>query len=152
MSGAWSSSTPAPLMPSSHRAPIGAAAPTTRRRAFRSRPSPNPRTRRPPPVLRDNGLFMTHTRRTFLANTSLATAASVLARIPRRQLWRMAPADVFPSPDEAEMRALALAAIDAARSAGASYADVRLVVARGTSFNAAYSKDQGGEITTSWPS
>lgn len=42
----------------------------------------------------------------------------------------MAPASLIPEPDEALLRGLALRAMDAARAAGASFADIRITAAR----------------------
>lgn len=73
---------------------------------------------------------MRHSRRTFLQQTSAAAGLGLLAQLPGRRLWAARPYEVVPEVDEAGMRELALAAIDAARAAGAEFADVRLTVAR----------------------
>ncbi len=72
---------------------------------------------------------MVHSRRGFLQRAASAAALGLLAQIPR-PLWAMPLRDIVPEPDEALLRDLAFRAIDAARAAGASFADVRLAVAR----------------------
>jgi TldD protein len=84
---------------------------------------------------------MTHTRREFLKQVSAATAFGVLHRLPGRALWAMAPGALIPEPDEALLKRLALTAVDAARTAGAAFADVRVTGMRrfnwGAGFNGA---------------
>jgi TldD protein len=80
----------------------------------------------------DRGLdTMTPSRRDFLKQVSAATAFGMLHQIPGRELWGVSPADLIPEPDEALLRELALVAIDAARSAGAEFADVRVSGSQG---------------------
>jgi TldD protein len=74
------------------------------------------------------------TRRTFLHSAALAAVAG---RVPSRlrRAHPTVPADAFGAtastgPDDPALRALALRAIDAARSAGARYADIRLTADR----------------------
>jgi TldD protein len=74
---------------------------------------------------------MSLTRRTFLKDASTLLAAGlVTANMTPRMLWAAQPVDLLPVPDEALLRQLALIAIDAARAAGASFADVRVSSAR----------------------
>lgn len=77
---------------------------------------------------------MAQSRRAFLQRMSAATAAGMLTRLPGRELWAFSPAELIPEPDEALLRRLALTAIDAARAAGASFADVRVSAARAMDF------------------
>jgi TldD protein len=70
-------------------------------------------------------------RRDFLATTSLALAALPLSTRPLAALSHadraLSPIDLIDPPIAAdELRAFALAALDAARAAGATYADVRV--------------------------
>jgi TldD protein len=69
---------------------------------------------------------MSQSRRKFLRQMSAAAALGLVGQIPGRQLWAATPAEMLPEPDEALLRELALKAIDAARRAGASFADVRV--------------------------
>lgn len=86
---------------------------------------------------------MVHTRRTFLKDVSAATAAGWLARRPWRNWAMTRPLDDLPEPDEARMRALALKAIDAARAAGAEFADIRINWARYYGLRISYRRDRG---------
>jgi TldD protein len=61
-----------------------------------------------------------------LQQLSAAAALGMLARAPRRLLAGTAPAELVPELDDALLTTLACVAIDAARRAGASFADVRI--------------------------
>jgi len=71
---------------------------------------------------------MSPSRRTFLRELSAAAALGVVGRVPLAGgRWLAAPpAALLPELDEARLRALALAAVEAARAAGATFADVRV--------------------------
>lgn len=69
---------------------------------------------------------MSTSRRAFLQRVSSAAALGLLAQLPGRRLWATAPIDLMPEPDAALLRELALVAVDEARAAGASFADVRI--------------------------
>jgi TldD protein len=73
------------------------------------------------------------TRREFLRAGSLAALAAG-AGGPRLRRALVTPVDVAPRAGDPTLHALAMAALDAARSAGAAYADVRLTVTRTQSF------------------
>jgi len=74
------------------------------------------------------------TRRDFLATTSLALAGTVVGRrlgaqrlSPEASRSSLSAADFLPTPMAAlDLRALATSAVDAAKSAGATYADIRV--------------------------
>lgn len=85
---------------------------------------------------------MNPSRRSFLQQTSAMAAAGLLSRVPLRALWSQTPNGLLPPPDEPLLRELALKAVDAARAAGASFADVRVSVARAVSVFA----DYGGTV------
>lgn len=70
-------------------------------------------------------------RRQFLKSASLAVAA---ANIGIPGIGYSTPVDVFPRAEDPFLRELALKAIDAAISGGATYADVRLTVTRSQRF------------------
>ena len=82
------------------------------------------------------------TRRTFLHTSSLATLAALGRLAPRSSVsaaivLRPTPSDRsglvlgrFPRSGDPDLHALAMRALDAAKSAGASYADVRFTVTR----------------------
>lgn len=70
------------------------------------------------------------TRRTFLKQASAAAALGALAQLPGSWLLAAEPSDLLPDPDETLLRDLALRALDAARTAGATFADVRLAIGR----------------------
>lgn len=72
----------------------------------------------------------TFSRRTFLKQATAVTALGMLYQIPGTRLLAATPVELLPDPDEALLRELALRAVDAARSAGASFADVRLAMGR----------------------
>ncbi len=76
---------------------------------------------------------MLTSRRTFLHVSSFATLA-VGAGTPSSVLGDT-PVDTVPRAGDPALRELTMRALDAARSAGASYADVRLVVTRIQRFN-----------------
>src|SRR5262245_36255682 len=76
-----------------------------------------------------NGRRLMPDRRSFLRQAGAASAAGLLYR-PGIKRWTGAAAEAFPEPDEARLRAFALAAVDAARAAGADFADVRVAVTR----------------------
>lgn len=97
---------------------------------------------------------MSPSRRTFLRQLSAAAALGAVGQVPARLLWAAQPAELLPEPDEALLRELALAAIDAARAAGATFADIRLGAGRsiglmclrssgGTSTNPQLSRQDG---------
>ena len=71
---------------------------------------------------------MSPSRRSFLKDLSAAAALGVMSRVPLvGRGWLTAPlAGLLPEPDEALLRKLALTAVDAARAAGATFADVRV--------------------------
>lgn len=69
-------------------------------------------------------------RRGFLKQVSAAAALGVIAQVPGARLLAATPLDLLPDPDEAFLRDLALRAVEAARSAGADFADVRVAVGR----------------------
>lgn len=73
---------------------------------------------------------MSPSRRGFLRQASGLMAAGVLTRTPGHSLWTAAPKTFLPEPNETLLRELASTAVDAARTAGAGFADVRLTVAR----------------------
>lgn len=75
---------------------------------------------------------MSPSRRTFLKQVSAAAALGVVER-PERLLWAAPPAELIPEPDQALLGEMALVAVDAARTAGATFADVR--VAAGQAFS-----------------
>lgn len=68
----------------------------------------------------------TSSRRTFLKGLSTAAAIGVIARVPPRRLWAAVPGELVPEADEALLRSLARTAVDAARAAGATFADARV--------------------------
>lgn len=68
---------------------------------------------------------MTVPRRDFLALAAITAGASG-GRFSDRGAWSLVPGDVVPEMDEELARRLALAAIEAARAAGAQFADVRV--------------------------
>lgn len=74
---------------------------------------------------------MSPSRRTFLTQLSAAAAAGFVGSMPLRLLWAARPVDLLPEPDEALLRELALKAMDVARGAGASFADIRIGAGRG---------------------
>jgi TldD protein len=70
-----------------------------------------------------------HTRRGFLATTSLLVTGAALGtrKLGAQSSRRLSASKLLPDPTApAELRALATRALDAARQAGASYADVRV--------------------------
>lgn len=73
---------------------------------------------------------MSPTRRVFLKSASALATAGVLTHLPLRTLWASSPAELLPEDDEALLRELALVAVDAARAAGAGFADVRVSTGR----------------------
>ena len=73
---------------------------------------------------------MTQSRRAFLKQTSALATVGVLTHIPLRTLWGARAVDIFPEQDETLLRELALIAVDAARAAGAGFADVRVSTGR----------------------
>lgn len=83
------------------------------------------------------------TRRTFLKQASAATAVGLLTPRSAGRLWAVPPGDVLPEPDEALLRELALKAVDAARTAGATFADLRMVATRAVRLMCTYNKDAG---------
>lgn len=82
-------------------------------------------------------------RRDFLKQTSAAAAFGLLNQIPARQLLATVPQEFLPEPDEALLRELALKAMDAARGAGAHFADIRLMAARGLGITCVHPRDGG---------
>lgn len=82
-------------------------------------------------------------RRTFLQQTSAAAAAGLLAQIPTRRLWALPASALIPEPDEVLLRELAVKAMDAARSAGASFADIRITAGRLARVGCGYRKATG---------
>lgn len=74
---------------------------------------------------------MSFSRREFLhTGTSAALAAGLVTKIPLKGLGYRAPEDFIPEPDEPYLRDLAVKAMEAARAAGATFADIRLTVGR----------------------
>ncbi len=71
---------------------------------------------------------MSPSRRSFLKEVSAAAAFGIMSRIPLTgRGWLTAPlTGLLPELDEALLRRLALTAVDAARAAGATFADVRV--------------------------
>lgn len=88
-------------------------------------------------------------RREFVRAGSLAlvAAGAGMPRLVRAQ--RATPVDVAPRADDPDVRELAMRALDAARAAGASYADVRLTVTRTQSFMYASPPVDGEEVAVS---
>lgn len=89
-------------------------------------------------------------RRAFLKHASAAGAVGLLTRIPGRRLWALPAAALRPEPDETRLRELALTAMDAARAAGASFADIRLTAGRYVSVRCTYTR--GGSPGMGTPS
>jgi TldD protein len=73
---------------------------------------------------------MVLTRRSFLQQTSAAVTVGLLTTPALKELWAVPPQELFSEPEDAVLMELALKAVEAARSAGASFADVRLAVGR----------------------
>src|SRR5262249_467535 len=64
--------------------------------------------------------------------------------------WRLTPTERFPEPDEAVIRALALDALQAAREAGAEFAEVRFMVTRVLIASASFRRGED-EASMAWP-
>jgi TldD protein len=71
-------------------------------------------------------------RRGFLKQISAAAAFGIVAQFPGSHLLAAAPLDLLPDPDESLLKELAFRAVEAARAAGASFADVRVTYGRYT--------------------
>lgn len=69
-------------------------------------------------------------RRRFLKQTSAVAALGMVCGIPGTDLLWARPIELLPEPDETLLTDLALRAIEAARAAGAQFADIRLAVGR----------------------
>lgn len=82
-------------------------------------------------------------RRTFLKGASAAAASGLLSQLSPTRLMALVPGQVPPEPDETLLRQLALEAMDAARAAGASFADVRVGAGRMLKVGAYYSPAEG---------
>lgn len=93
---------------------------------------------------------MSPSRRTFLKQASAATALGVVGQIPGRLLWAT-PAELVPEPDEALLRELALTAVEAARTAGATFADVRMVAGRSILVRCSANYRGSGTPGMGWP-
>jgi TldD protein len=92
-------------------------------------------------------------RRTFLKCASAAAALGLVAQLPgSSRLWAAAPEELLSEPEEALLRELALAAVEAARSAGATFADVRVTSGRLLSMGAGFNRPQGQRPGVGWPS
>lgn len=89
---------------------------------------------------------MTPSRRDFLRQVSAATAIGLMHQLPGRELLALAPAEVIPEPDETLLRKLALAGVDAARSAGAGFTDIRVSGRRGFSFGCSFRRSGASNI------
>lgn len=74
--------------------------------------------------------FSGFSRRFFLKQVSAAAAVGLLHQVPGRELWALPPDELMPEPDEALLRQLATTAVEAARAAGAGFADVRVTGGR----------------------
>src|SRR5262249_10616511 len=75
---------------------------------------------------------MSHSRRDFLKTTSSAAAFGLVARAPVGTLgssWHR-PLGDLPSIGDSDLKELAMRGIDAAKSAGATYADIRIGTSR----------------------
>lgn len=83
---------------------------------------------------------MAPSRRDFLRQLSAATAIGLAYRIQGRELLALAPVEVIPEPDETLLRKLALAGVDAARSAGAGFTDIRVSGRRAFDFGCSFSR------------
>jgi TldD protein len=94
---------------------------------------------------------MPQSRRAFLQQVSVATALGLVTRLPGRELWALTPAELLPEPDEALLRNLALTAIEAARAAGATFADVRVSATRAMGFLCGFPLKGGGRPVTARP-
>lgn len=94
---------------------------------------------------------MTHTRREFLKASTAATAALGLTACSTAATADPAPAPApsAASSGDASIRDLAMLALDAAKSAGAQYADVRISQNRNQNINTRERRVQGlGDTTT----
>lgn len=94
---------------------------------------------------------MSHSRRTFLQQVSAATAVGLLGQVPGRELWALPPAELVPEPDEALLRELALRAVEAARAAGATFADVRVATGRRAMLSAGFNRLRRQRPAVGWP-
>jgi TldD protein len=83
---------------------------------------------------------MTFNRRTFLKAGALAAAAAAVPRPLLAQLGRRP--EPIPPIEDPRLQALAARALDSARAAGASYADVRLTHTRQRDFNPQATSDE----------
>jgi TldD protein len=86
---------------------------------------------------------MSASRRTFLAQLSSAAALGLLSQVPGRRLWAMTPVELLPEFDEALLRELALKAIEAARAAGAGFADARVAAGQRLEVRCAFDRRRG---------
>src|SRR5262245_47817221 len=93
---------------------------------------------------------MTHTRREFLQQSSAALALTSLLT-SRRPLGMVTANDYLSEADEAMLRELAQIAIDEARKAGASFADVRVSYTRALQFGAGSYVGGAGSGPPDWP-
>jgi TldD protein len=93
----------------------------------------------------ERGFRVTASRRDFLRTTSAAaTAAGLTTLLPGSSLLAAAaPAAAPPTPGDALLNELAQRALDAARSAGAEYADVRISAGRTQSISTRERRVQG---------
>jgi len=84
-------------------------------------------------------------RRSFLKEVSAAAALGVMSRIPLpARGWLTAPlTGLLPEPDETLLRQLALTAVEAARAAGAAFADVRVAAGQLLMINCSANWSQG---------
>lgn len=73
---------------------------------------------------------MSYSRRRFIKRVSTVAGLGLLAPIPPRWLWSAPPSVLVVEPDESLLREMALVAVDAARAAGADFADVRVAAGR----------------------
>lgn len=87
----------------------------------------------------------------FLKQISAAAALGMAGQPPGR-LWAMSPAALLPEPDEALLRELALTAVDVARAAGATFADVRMVAGRSIVVSCVANYSEGRAPGMAWPS
>lgn len=94
---------------------------------------------------------MSPTRRTFLKQMSAAATLGIVGQVPGRLLWAMPTAELIPEPDEALLRELALTAVDAARTAGATFGDVRVVAGRAINFSCGANYRRGEGPQMGWP-
>ncbi|HJP86103.1 MAG TPA: TldD/PmbA family protein [Gemmatimonadaceae bacterium] len=69
---------------------------------------------------------MKQSRREFVKKTGMAAAAAAVSGVLPRSLAALANTAPVEMPDDADVRALMMAAINAAKMAGASYADARI--------------------------